>query len=54
MGFDTKEINLVTKITMIVFINNDNNIPGYSKPFNIYVHTDSLEGSSSPAESSNR
>jgi len=26
----------------------------YSKPFNIYVHTDSLEGSSSPAESSNR
>lgn len=26
----------------------------FSKPFHIYVHTDSLEGSSSPAESSNR
>ena len=27
---------------------------GFSKPFNIYVHTDSLEGSSSPAEANNR
>jgi len=26
----------------------------FSKPFNIYVHTDSLEGSSSPAEANNR
>jgi len=26
----------------------------YSKPFNIYVHTDSLEGSSAPVESNNR
>ena len=29
-------------------------ILGFSKPFNIYVHTDSLEGSSAPAESLNR
>ena len=36
--------------------NSSPNVPvySYSKPFNIYVHTDSLEGSSSPAESSNR
>ena len=26
----------------------------YSKPFNIYVHTDSTEGSGSPPESLNR
>ena len=32
------------------------NVPVYSfsKPFSIYVHTDSLEGSSSPPESLNR
>ena len=32
------------------------NVPvySYSKPFNIYVHTDSVEGSSSPPESLNR
>ena len=36
--------------------NTSPNVPvySYSKPFNIYVHTDSSEGSSSPAESSNR
>ena len=36
--------------------NTSPNVPvfSFSKPFNIYVHTDSLEGSSSPAESSNR
>ena len=36
--------------------NSSPNVPvySYSKPFNIYVHTDSSEGSSSPAESSNR
>merc|ERR1711953_343802 len=36
--------------------NTSPNVPvySYSKPFNIYVHTDSLEGSSSPAESNNR
>ena len=27
---------------------------GYTKPFNIYVHTDSTESSSSPAETNNR
>ena len=36
--------------------NTSPNVPvySYSKPFNIYVHTDSSEGSSSPAESNNR
>jgi len=29
-------------------------VSSYSKPFNIRVHTDSLEGSTTPAESSNR
>ena len=36
--------------------NTSPNVPvySYSKPFNIYVHTDSLEGSSSPTDSNNR
>ena len=29
-------------------------LTGYSKPFQIRVHTDGAEGSSSPAESTNR
>jgi len=43
-------------ITIPCATNTSPNVPvySYSKPFNIYVHTDSLEGSSSPAESSNR
>ena len=44
-----KEAILCNLCTSLYFV-----FTGYSKPFNIRVHTDATEGSSSPAEASNR
>jgi len=58
---DGTPVVCVDRICGMVFnsattVANSPNVPVYSfsKPFNIFVHTDSLEGSSSPAEANNR